>query len=216
MRTAGILIILALVLAACGDDATTPAPATDAPDGPTPLPATWTPSPEGFEPSATPAGEALDVDDAPVESGPPGGGSTLPPTWTPFVRPTITPLPRPIVTLEPLTPTPIEEGAPSPTPLGEHCFTLESLVEEDPRIEVGQGVGIRWTPVEGISAYRVEVAHPDGGMILNAITPDTLYEIPGTTFTTAGVYGWQVTPLAGDQPVCYSISGEIITSFPRE
>ncbi len=114
MRKAALVLSLIAVvaLAGCNNDkkdapsATVAATATDS--GPTAIPASWTPSPEGFVASPT---FTVTPGEAPTER---PGGAALPPTWTPGAPPSQTP---PGQALPALTDTP-PGFVPSETPPG--------------------------------------------------------------------------------------------------
>ena len=205
------------VLAACGGGGEEqPAEATDSgptatPFEPSPLPPTWTPSPEGFVPSRTPTPEQNGA--GPSGSGPGGalaGGTPFPPTWTPGPPPTVTPLYSPTPTG---TPFPTLPPAPTQTAQPDYCYDLQPVVGElETRAEVG--VTLRWTPIERYTRYLVIVRHPGGGVIYTETAEGSTHDVPGDLFNTAGAYGWELWPLDGDgNRVCFPVSGEIIVRF---
>ncbi|MBI5958165.1 MAG: hypothetical protein HY866_05500 [Chloroflexi bacterium] len=173
---------------------------------PTPLPPTWTPSPEGFVASDTPSPTPREIQEG--EPGALTGGSPFPATWTPGRRPTVTPR----YTASPIPPT--DPPAATWTPQPDYCYTLQ-IVSEDVRISVGQDVEVSWIPIERYPDYLFSVRNPSGEIVFQEIVKGkTTMLIPGKTFTNAGGYAWEVWPLdeQGNQ-TCFSTSRDIIVSF---
>jgi hypothetical protein len=221
---------LVLLLAACGGDSETAPTVTPSrtPFEPTPLPPTWTASPPGFVPSPTVTAEpdesATETSDQPADapSGQVQGGQQLPPTWTPGAavgRPTVTPRPALFSSSggeQGSGSSNMPAGSPAPTwtPQPDYCYTLAPL-GGDVRVYVGDSVTLSWQPIPQFENYLVQIWHPGGSVVHSAIAPGGTYTVPGDVFTQANVYGWEVSAVdENGNRVCFSISGEIFTSFP--
>lgn len=205
-----ILLVAALALAGCngGKKSENPTPTATA-FTPTPLPPTWTATPPGFIPSPTNTPPPTATSDAAAQGATtlPAAGTPLPPTWTPGKRPSATPR----FTATPRNPT--LGPAPTWTAQPEYCYTL-GVVGTNPHIKPDESVTISWAPIAGIENYQVTVRHPGGGVILQQAVKGSSLELPGSLFTVAGAYGWDVRPLDNSgQPICFPVSGEIIVLF---
>lgn len=230
MRRFAWVAAFALLLAACGggENGSPTATPSRTPFEPTPLPPTWTPSPQGFVASPTvtvlPDESPAELVDQPADaaSGQLQGGQDFPPTWTPGQapeRPTVTPRPTQSAASgaeQGSASSNIPAGSPAPTWTAQpqYCHELQSI-GGDFRINVGDPVTLTWQPIARFENYLVQIRHPGGSVVHSAIVPGGAYEVPGDIFTQANVYGWEVSAVDdnGDR-VCFSISGEIITSFP--
>lgn len=213
-----LLVVMSLVLTGCGgdDDPEDNAPTATAQPSRTPLPPTWTASPQGFVASPT---ATLTL--APTEPGSnPTGQSVLPPTWTPGTRPSITPrntsLPQGSVIDSSGTatiPTPEPAGA-TWTPQPEYCQELQPMASDE-NIVLGQPASVMWQPITNIPDYEVAVWFVSGEKIFSQrVSGVSSFEIPADVFTVAGVYGYEITPLdANGQKICYPISWELFVSL---
>ncbi len=177
----------------------------------TSIPSTWTPTPSGFVASLTPPGFVASPANPPVQvenpTERPGGGAALPPTWTPGTRPTITPRYTP-TELPPTLPL-----APTWTAQPEYCSQLQ-ITSPDTRITVGQSVQVSWIPIPQISTYALDVRIPSGDIAYQENVTGSSATLPGSIFTLAGGYSWEVWPLdANGQKICYPASRDIIVSF---
>lgn len=220
MRRLWLVMLLPLILIACGGDDTPPPPTetpTVTPVTPTLLPPTWTPAPEGFRPTWTPS-PTSDTAAAGDAFGGPGGSGDYPPTWTPVSTQGVSENVGSGNTggegagsfNEPPTKTP---PAPTWTPQPDWCYEIQSI-SEDFRIRAGESVTIEWQPVPNVASFRIEIRHPGGMVVFGDITVETQFEVPGSYFNQAVAYGWQVQPLDADgEPVCFPISGEVVVSF---
>ena len=218
-----MLFGLVLSLAACGGDGGSEEAAATATNTPpptrTPLPGTWTPSPQGFVATMAPA-EAT-ATSGPVAS-PVSGGQALPATWTPlpddFQRPTSTPAPVNTAPGAEATPEQIRLGSPVPpgptaTAYPEACATFE-LTAADERVFIGTATGVAWRPVEGAVGYHFVLRHQGGGIMIEETLTSTLLEIPEDTFQVQGVYGWELTPIdANGDPMCATLGIELYALF---
>ena len=210
-----MLLVLVLALAGCGGDDGSESDSGEPSATPfvaSPLPPTWTPSPPGFvaSPVLSPTPDAAQLAATSDVSGELGGGTPYPPTWTPGRRPTVTARP----TLPP-TPGGVPTLPPAPTWTAQPDYCRELMVLT-PEIEIGaqQPVEVSWQPIPQFSLYQLEVRHPGGGIIFSEPVAGSTFTLPGSLFTYASVYGWDVWPLDDNgNKVCFPASGEIIVSF---
>lgn len=194
------LIVLALLIAACGSSGGNPTAEspTEAPPSPTAtlapeIPPTWTPS-------AAP--------DSAAESDQAGAALPRPATWTPRVPDT--------PTAAPTVMGPTQTPRPTRTPLPDWCNALVAIEAPDASI-TGHPVNLRWAALENAERYRVELRNSSGFVLAAGIVESAEYNFPGDLFAMPGVYGWEVEPLDQDGgPLCFTISDEIVVRVPPE
>lgn len=217
------ILLLVLLIAACStdpdpeqssenDENAEPSPTATGPTN-TPLPVntlppTWTPPPDGFQPTDAPTA-TRGAQNAANDDG-------LPPTWTP------------IATVQreaggssnpglPTTATPTAE--PTEFVVEDVCFFFDA---DDQRNEVsevideGQGTTIYWQPLpDDEFVYIFQLVHPSGDIVLEVELPaaQSEYEIDAEFFNTPGaIYGWQLIPERAGVRTCFPISGDIFVN----
>ncbi|GAB4510455.1 MAG: hypothetical protein OHK0046_07320 [Anaerolineae bacterium] len=173
MRQLFIMIILGLLLAACGGS-----------DGNNDLPTTIAPVAESTTEETTQPEESQPAEATATPTR--AGRATLPPSWTP--EPSETPLP-PTATNTAIPTLEIIDAPPACNGFG------PNTLETDETIQLGNSARVAWRPVEGARLYRIVVIDPQGNTILEELTDQTSYTISPNVFLAAVRYGWEVRPL---------------------
>lgn len=170
-KNLAILVLMLLLLAACGDEQENSLPTAA----------------QLVEEEPTPTREIAEtVEIAPTATARPRERPTLPPTWT------ATPLPD--------TPTPTITATPLPTieidNPPEECgpFGPDTSVTDE-EFTLGESPTIGWRSVETAGSYWVVIFDPNRSVIHERFTEELSYIIPWEVFAAPVRYGWEVRPL---------------------
>jgi hypothetical protein len=165
----GFVLILALLLAACGSQSQAELP-------------TLIPTPGGVE-----AATATSVPPTEPPTQAPIVRPTLPPTWTPSVVPT-----------EPgnqATETPVVLPTGIPLATLEACGTfLVDLERSTSTFKLGESPVVYWSPATGAMRYRVSVIDEFGQELFMDYAIDETFSFPAELFKAGKRYGWEVYP----------------------
>ena len=187
-----LLIIVAILLAACDQNNSTPEIPTLIPDT---LPEDPTPTAENMEATVPP--EPTERPNRP----------TLPPTWTPTAIPE-TPTPVPTETQAA-----VEQG-PDTAPRTECANFGPDMSVSEENFALGRMPTVGWTSVPNAELYWLVLTDINGTEVHEAFIAETTYTFPADIFLGPVRYGWEVRPLdaAGIQ-MCV---GRGATLLPQE
>jgi hypothetical protein len=185
----GFVLILALLLAACGSQS----------EGELP---TLIPTLGGVE--AATATTLPPTEPLPTQA--PIVRPTLPPTWTPSVVPT-----------EPqnqATETPVVLPTGIPLATLEACGTfLVDLERSTSTFKLGESPAVYWSPAAGAMRYRVSVIDEFGQELFMDYAIDATYSFPAELFKAGKRYGWEVYPEDNiGRQMCFQQGAELFIS----
>jgi hypothetical protein len=177
------IVLVALLMAGCGPQATEVLPTLM----PTPQPAPSTT--DTPVPAVTPTQE--------VDAGRP----TLPPSWTPSDVPTNTVIPP--------TDTPIPQVTALPTLVACGPFDIDRS-KSAATFKVGQPVQVYWVPVQGAVRYRIGVLDGTNQEIFMDYTVDPTYTFKPDLFEANKHYAYKVSPEDSlGRQMCFAVTGEM-------
>jgi len=190
-----MLVLMAVLLSACGGDAPEEPEAA-----PTDEPPTVAPEAEATADALPPTQTLTPTETADLPPTIPPERPTLPPTWTPTV--TLAPTETPdmaeatdeagaqIVVTTP-TRTPVFQPTQPPS-----CrdFAVDSQATIR-NFFLGETPVVAWLPVDEAALYRVTVIDETDTELYEVLVDGNETSIPAETFPQAGFYAWQVIPL---------------------
>jgi hypothetical protein len=141
--------------------------------------------------SPTPMAEGVAATPLPPER------PTLPPTWTP--ESTLSPTPRVAPPIQMVSATPAVCAA----------FIVDA-VRSTRSFMVGEAPSVTWSPIEGVSRYRVRLFDATLTTLLVDYTQQPQFTFDATLFSSGVRYGWEVLPEnAAFQQLCFAIGDDL-------